>query len=417
MLLNMAFAANSFFDSAIMTPMQEMPSEDGAAAGGEREELLAELARERARLKELNDSLEAQVEARTRALQEANRELGQAHQRFLTLFRTNPIPIGLTRVADGQVVDANEAMLDYFGLTREEAIGRSPVALGLWRQPAHREELRAALFAPGAGAQRGVEVEFRTRRGENKTALTTAALLEVGGERLILTSFLDITERRAAEARIRQLASEVALAEERERQRIGAILHDEVQQTIVALRVTLGLAIDEAAGVTAERLREADRYVADLLQTTRDLTAELSGPAALQPRLADSFAWLAGQMVERFGLQVAVEAPGDWTIPAAELRALVVRMVRELLFNVVKHAGVGQARLRLAECPGGLLIEVSDDGRGFDPATLDQAGRASGFGLATLGERLALLGGRLEVNARPGAGSRIAITIPPAALG
>ncbi|MDX1532524.1 MAG: ATP-binding protein, partial [Rhodothermales bacterium] len=121
--------------------------------------------------------------------------------------------------------------------------------------------------------------------------------------------------------------------------------------------------------------------------------------------------WLAGHVGEMYGLAVAVEADEGCRVPTRELRVLLLQLVRELLFNVVKHADVEEARLTMTERDGYYVITVADEGRGFD-LDAQSADPTSGFGLYSVGERLELLGGRLEIEAAPGEGTRVTLYAP-----
>ena len=115
----------------------------------------------------------------------------------------------------------------------------------------------------------------------------------------------------------------------------------------------------------------------------------------------------------RFHVELAVEAPGR--IPSRDVRVLLIQLVRELVFNAVKHAGTDRALIRLAEESDGVRITVEDEGRGFDVgATMGPGQYRRGFGLYSVRERLELMGGRMEIASRTGEGTRVSIFVPTA---
>jgi signal transduction histidine kinase len=118
-------------------------------------------------------------------------------------------------------------------------------------------------------------------------------------------------------------------------------------------------------------------------------------------------------MRELYGLEVIVASEDEWMIQDEDLRVFLFQIVRELLFNVKKHAGIGRARVVLKEEEGSLVIEVIDEGQGFDMAeVVGREGKRAGFGLYSVRERLRLLGGQLKVVARPGEGTQIEVHTP-----
>jgi signal transduction histidine kinase len=112
-----------------------------------------------------------------------------------------------------------------------------------------------------------------------------------------------------------------------------------------------------------------------------------------------------------YDLTVDVEADGAVPVPERNLRVLLFRLVRELLFNVVKHAGVDAATVRATRTDRSVRIVVADEGRGFDPDVLDVSD-ADGLGLASVHERLDGIGGQLDVDAAPGEGTTVTIRAP-----
>ena len=219
-------------------------------------------------------------------------------------------------------------------------------------------------------------------------------------------------------AQLQGLAVELTRAEDRERQRVAEVIHDHLQQLLSVARINLAMA---AEGVTAEpaqkSLSDVDALLVESLEVTRSLAAELSPAILRRSGLAAALRWLGRWYQGRYGLKVAVDIEAE-AEPDEETRAIVFNGVRELLFNVVKHARAAKAGIQLnRDADGRAVITVSDDGLGFDPETLRVSdGNAPGFGLFSLRERLEILGGRVEVSSSPGRGTSITIVGPPPRL-
>jgi CheY-like chemotaxis protein len=210
---------------------------------------------------------------------------------------------------------------------------------------------------------------------------------------------------------LRALAAELVQAESRERQRLAKILHDHLQQLLVAAKYAVSsLARKEAA---RERCQQVTDMLDQAIQAGRSLTAELSPPILQEKGLGVGLQWLARTMRERHGLMVDVEA--DLTAVPLEQHILifVFEAVRELLFNVVKHAKAGTARIRCQSANGQLVVTVEDDGVGFDVGRLEEGASAgTGFGLFSIKERAGYFGGRVIAESSAGGGSRFKLFVP-----
>ena len=244
--------------------------------------------------------------------------------------------------------------------------------------------------------------------------------------RTVETLELEVTRRSVAERALRErseqlraLASELTLAEQRERQRLAQVLHDGLQQLLVGARYRLGV-LERADDPAARQLAvEVSDLISDSIETSRSLTAELSPPILHAGGLVPALEWLARWIQEKQGLAVHLEAQDRVGSIAEDVTVLLFQATRELLFNVAKHAGVKSARVQVSRVDGRVQITVADQGAGFDPAQLRAAGGPSeGFGLFSVRERLDLLGGRMEIDSAPGRGSRFTLVAPvPAPAG
>lgn len=216
---------------------------------------------------------------------------------------------------------------------------------------------------------------------------------------------------------VRALASALTLAEQAERRRVADLLHDNVQQMLFGVKLTLGLLRQPAADPDAlhARLDEAEQILDQAIDTTRHLAVELTPPVLDREDVSVALRWLAEHMSTMYRVTIHVVTACPCHIPSRELRILVLQIVRELLFNVVKHAGVEEAHLRLEACDTSTTIVVEDEGCGFDASALtdaDSDGGGSGFGLYSTQRRLELVGGHLTIESDPGHGCRITLDVP-----
>jgi len=238
-----------------------------------------------------------------------------------------------------------------------------------------------------------------------------------------LMALNDTLERRVAERteearrlsmRLRALAAELGQVEQRERRRLAQVLHDHVQQLIVAAQMRLGIL--EKQRLTAAGLgtvKDINDTLREAVEATRSLTVELSPPVLHDAGLTAALAWLARRMQEKNHFTVELDANSEAEPTNEDVRLFLFEAVRELLFNAVKHSRVTQARVRM-DCDrnGWTRIVVEDDGVGFDAGEKIGSLGAAGFGLFSIQQRLAHLGGRVTFSSSPGKGTRVTLQVP-----
>jgi signal transduction histidine kinase len=226
--------------------------------------------------------------------------------------------------------------------------------------------------------------------------------------------------QRALEVRnhqLRDMASALTLAEQRERKRISQILHDHVQQVLHGIQVrahlvNLDLPAELRAGIQPH-LDAINLLVGEALDVTRALSVELSPPVLQREGLVPAFRWLANHMAKLHGLRVQLEVSLENEIDSEDVSVLLYEVTREILFNVAKHAETGEARVSLFDTDEQIIVRVHDSGVGFDTKTAwSRRPRGTGFGLRNIDERLRLFGGRLEVESAIGEGACVTIIIP-----
>lgn len=240
-----------------------------------------------------------------------------------------------------------------------------------------------------------------------------------------LKTMNETLERRVAErtatatrraAQLQALAAELTQTEHRERRRLAQILHDHLQQILYAARLNLDTlrGRDPSDPLSSETIDRVDALLDECIAESRSLTLQLCPPVLHEAGLAAAIEWLGRHMEQTCGLNVDVDVDPKSEPESEEIRILLFEAARELLFNVVKHAATARARVAMMTAPGdGLCLTVSDEGAGcapIDPQS-DQA-TSSGFGLFSIRERIAMMGGRLVIESSPGHGTRVTIWAP-----
>jgi PAS domain S-box-containing protein len=318
----------------------------------------------------------------------------------------------ITLIPDGTIFYCNPCFATMIKMESETLIGRK------FRELIAPEEQAAFDELFGRAGQMGTRGEFRLQAAEESWVPVQLSVYrltpdDISGIAILAT---DITERIRAEEKIRFLASELTLAEQEERHRISQILHDDLQQRLFAIRTQLSLLKDEngLANLQPERNLNIDQiqdWLSEAINITRNLSINLS-PVVLQgDGLMEAISWLAAQMKEQYGLQVGVEAEEDFIHIEDHMRVLLFQAVRELLFNIVKHAESLEATVRLTQENGSGRITISDPGKGFDAVTVMKDPQLA-HGLLIIKDRLGLMGCDMQIHSQPGDGTRVEIEVP-----
>jgi len=217
-----------------------------------------------------------------------------------------------------------------------------------------------------------------------------------------------------SQALLRQLASELTIAEQRERRRIATDLHDYLAQLLVCTRLKVSQSRSRPMEPDVESwLSESEDILQQALTYTRTLVAQLTPMALHEFGLPAALKWLSDQMRQQHRLTVKVELDDRRPITLPEDQSvLVFQSVRELLINVAKHARIEKATIRMSHDESQLAITVRDEGRGADPAVFSEGGPSSKFGLFSIRERMHALGGTFELHSAPGKGTTAMLTLP-----
>ena len=376
--------------------------------------------------------------------------LRESEDRYRRLFELESDALFLIDNEVGQIVEVNAAALALYGYGREELLAMRNVDLSA--EPEETQQKTAGAHQSKGGV---LYIPLRYHRkadGEIFPAEITARSFMQAGRSVHVAAIRDITDRKRAEdelrerdlrlselaetleirvlnrtrelessnvslekslAQLRKLAVELTQAEERERKSLALQLHDHLQPFLVAasMKVSLlSLPLPEAE--QAQVVRDAQELIASALSASRSLTRELYPPILLDAGIIPGLHWLAGWMKEKYGINVELEGEESLEIPEA-LVILVFQIVRELLFNVAKHAKSNAATVSISlDAYRNLLISVSDQGVGFPEPFSGFATANCGIGLLHIYERLNAMGGAMDVVSTGGAGAQVFVPIP-----
>lgn len=385
-----------------------------------------------------NGEVEA-VAGTTRDITErAEAEATRAHLAALVNASSDAI-VGKT--LGGMITAWNAGAERLFGYTVEEAIGQ-PIYLII--PPERRQEEPAILER----IQRGERIEHydTVRRRKDGTlidiSLSVSPIIDEHGRIIGISKVArDITDRKRTEEalkeltaelekrvaertqalwqsrdKLRSLTAELTVTEERERRRIAEELHDHLAQLLVVSRMKLSHVIRQAANTSLSGLlHDIDGVIDQSLRYTRSLVVQLTPPALHELGFQPALQWLASSM-DQHGLKVSLRLSQQPLLLSDDQAILLYQSVRELLFNVLKHAGTDRAAVTVVEERNSLLrVSVSDEGRGFDMNEAEKTGPAH-FGLFSIKERIENLNGSVDVRSSPGQGTCVTLLVPHASV-
>lgn len=212
---------------------------------------------------------------------------------------------------------------------------------------------------------------------------------------------------------LRKLSAEMVLAEERERKKISMALHDEVAQSLAAIRLRIEM-LQNFRSKKREYdsiVRDAKELITESITQTRSLMSDLINPVLYELGLKAAIQQYAEQISTAGGISVAFSLQGDLAL-TQDMNVTIYQITKELLKNIVKHSEAKVVKLRLIGKERGVELTVSDDGRGFDPRQIRLPDRESGFGLFSIRERVNFYNGSFLIRSGPGKGTSIRIELP-----
>lgn len=250
------------------------------------------------------------------------------------------------------------------------------------------------------------------RRGEHDRRAPRSRLSDPAIGRIIDTFNAMLAEQERQRAELAALSSRTLSAQEEERRRIARELHDETAQELTALLVHIRLATDGSREpLTRERLTELRAATSRALAGVRRIARELRPTILDDLGMAEAVRAYANEALARSGTRAHVSTSGSAARLDPTRELVLYRVIQEALNNVAKHAEAPRVDVVISQAAGSVVASVTDTGRGFQPRrTVTPTGQ--GLGLLGMRERLALVGGHLEIESSPGAGTVVRATVP-----
>jgi signal transduction histidine kinase len=227
---------------------------------------------------------------------------------------------------------------------------------------------------------------------------------------------------RVAYDRLGQLHQKLEATKEEERRFLSRELHDELGQTLTALklRLQLGERATAPANTIANPATEPIALVDDLISRVRKISVDLRPPLLDEVGLVSALRVYLDSQAELSGLAIELQAdegrPGTSSRLPSDLEIACFRVVQESITNALRHAQARRITVRIVRRPTTVSLSIADDGRGFDLGTLDEAAASGHLGVLGMRERIRARGGRFQLTSAPGAGTTVEVEMeaPPA---
>ncbi len=315
--------------------------------------------------------------------------------------------------SDRTVLHCNGRFARFIGAALQSVIGSSVLDL-VW--PEDHPKLDALLRIAVRRNCRG-EVRLRSRKGVPLSVQLSLNPLRLGSGRAVCLIASDLSEMKRAEQelratgeQLRHLAGHLLSVREEERARISREVHDELGQSLTAVKMDLAwlaARLPRRNGQTIERIRSTSHLADSMIQSIRRISTELR-PAVLDLGLAAAVEWQVQEFELRSGIQCKLRLLTRQVVPSNASTAMF-RIFQETLTNIARHARATRAEVVLQKQGERLVLLIRDNGQGFDQTA---PSLSKSLGLLGMRERAAILGGAVSISSVLGKGTTVTAWIP-----
>ena len=315
----------------------------------------------------------------------------------------------LVRDLEGKIQFWNRGAEEIYGWKSEEVVGKLKHEILQSRFPKSKEETEEVLLQQGYWEGELLHVR---RDGGIRTMECRWVVRDEDGVPVILEINSDITDKKLSQANLRLLSSRLIEVQDDERRRIARELHDSAGQKLAFVKMSLDILAKKSdlmnhATSVAECLNSVDEAIREI----RTLAQLLHPPLLDEAGLEAAVRWLADGFSERSGIAVDVRFAAKLQRLPPDVEIALFRVVQEALSNVHRHSEASKAKISVSAEANSLTVRITDNGKGMRIDS-SYAPVVFGVGIQGMKERLAQLGGTLEVFASDGSGTTVTATVP-----
>ncbi len=341
--------------------------------------------------------------------------LRKSHKRYRDLF--NSVPTGLFRTTPaGSILDVNPAMLDILGYPDRQSLLQVN-ALETYIEPDERKLFQQLMAEKGSAHDYTVQLRRHDGKRIWVTINATIAHDKDSQIKYYEGAMADISARKASEERIHKLSQQLMQAHEEERQMISRELHDTVAQDLSAAKMACDLILGDLLNgriPETQRINKISGALQKSIVGVRNMAYDLRPPELKELGIVETIYRFCEDFTRMWGVPVDFQSAGFKNLKLdVGIQINLYRLVQEGLTNIRKHAAASRVTLKLVAAFPNIILRLEDNGQGFDVqkrmASTDQEKR---MGLRSMQERIALLNGEMNVQSKPGHGTKVFMKLP-----
>lgn len=323
----------------------------------------------------------------------------------------------------GEIISVNKSYCNMSGFSEKELIGKSYKELDCWKDTTI---LKNYISSSSNSVQKRFESCHKCKNGD---LLPVEVSINIPGidNKQTYVFIRDISSLKMAEKarkqhmqrinnyqkRLKDLNSKLIVAEENERKRIAEYIHDGLGQDLILTSLKLSSVLrkkldDESLKI----IKETSDLLNETINSARSLTYDLSPPILHELGLVAAIRWKLDQVYDKFNIETQVKNNTERIEVQDEIRALIYRIVCELITNVIKHASAAKIIVEIIENEDSLYIAVEDNGKGFNQEKETGASEYKGYGLFSIKESLDSINGSLIINSIINQGTKVKVLVP-----
>lgn len=358
-------------------------------------------------------------------------DIFEREERYNTIFEQNPFLMVLNDYDTNRYIDVNQKFLAITGINKESSIGKTPSELGLSPDPVAEKLLRDAILS-GNGLQR-IE-STRSVNGIEYTFLFWSQVFGVLGKKYVLSAFQDISDRKlvekdlaASEAKYKKLAEQLTESRiqlraltahiqnvrEEERIFIAREIHDELGHLLTVVKLDLEdcrMSASSGDVKLIDKIEPMIELVNSCITSVRKISTEL------RPGILDHFGLIPALEwhIQQFQIHTKILCTSFFEKESLDLgkqeSSTIFRIIQEIFTNITRHSKAGKVNVRMTSTEGHIVINIKDNGVGFDPDR--NTGKIS-FGILGMKERALSIGAEFNIISAPGKGTEISLILSP----